>query len=110
MDADLPDSNIEITFGRLAAQWRRECPRHQSRVDRLTGTPAYREIIALGWPVVPCILRELSREVDLWFTALHKITGANPVPSESRGRMSEMAAAWIEWGQREGLMMTKDQR
>jgi hypothetical protein len=63
----------------------------------------------MGPTVVPFILHELQRELregepDDWFVALWAITGANPVPLESRGKMKEMAKAWLEWGSRLGYV------
>jgi hypothetical protein len=65
--------------------------------------PAYRAIVGLGKPVVPLLLAELEREPDHWFIALHELTGAEPVPEEARGRIEEMAVAWIEWGRKNGV-------
>ena len=60
--------------------------------------PSYQAIINLGPSVVPLLLRELEREPDHWFVALHTLTGADPVPVESRGKVREMAHAWVQWG------------
>jgi hypothetical protein len=57
--------------------------------------PAYQQIIGLGPAGVPLLLRELEREPDHWFWALRAITGEDPVPEEARGRLREMAAAWL---------------
>jgi hypothetical protein len=40
----------------------------------------------------------LEREPDQWFWALQAITEEDPVPPPSRGKVREMALAWIEWG------------
>jgi hypothetical protein len=66
--------------------------------------PAYLEIIDLGEPVVPLLLDELQREPDFWFAALQKITGADPVPKTSAGKIKEMAKAWLDWGRDKGLL------
>jgi hypothetical protein len=65
--------------------------------------PAYREIIGTGVAAVPYLLAESERRPDHWFVALHQITGADPVPKESRGRIKAMAAAWIRWGKEQGF-------
>jgi len=54
--------------------------------------PAYRAIVGLGKPVIPLLLVELELEPDHWFIALHELTGAEPVPEESRGRIDKMAS------------------
>jgi hypothetical protein len=90
-------------FRLLAAQWIAERPRGAD-VHWMTDTPAYRAIIDLGQPAVPLLLAELRRSVDHWFSALHAITGADPVPPEARGKMKLMAAAWLRWGAARGLI------
>ena len=66
--------------------------------------PAYQEIIGMGWPVVPLLLAELQRRPDHWFIALEEITGANPVPPESEGKVKKMAEAWVQWGKSGGYL------
>jgi hypothetical protein len=68
--------------------------------------PAYQKIISMGYAVVPLILKELEREPDHWFVALNKITNENPVYNGARGKLDEMAAAWIAWGERKGYVTT----
>jgi hypothetical protein len=66
--------------------------------------PAYKEIIGMGQEVVPLLLAELKRKPDFWFAALRAITGEDPVPPESAGRIKEMAQAWVEWGRSKGYI------
>ncbi len=87
----------EERFHHLVATWKRERGPHSSSA-RLAEHPAYQQIIAMGPEVVPLLLRELEREPDHWFRALHALMGADPVPAESRGKVREMAAAWLRWG------------
>ncbi|MHC5730400.1 MAG: hypothetical protein ACYTXY_41090, partial [Nostoc sp.] len=70
--------------------------------SKISMHPAYQRIIGMGQPVVPLIMRELEREPDHWFWALNAITRVNPVKSEQRGRLQQMAQAWIEWGKANG--------
>ncbi|MCT7988773.1 hypothetical protein [Laspinema olomoucense] len=97
----LEPTDIETRFLELAQQWRRETGM-MSLVTKMSMHPAYQRIIGMGQPVVPLILRELEQEPDHWFWALQAITGANPVQPEQRGRLTQMAAAWIEWGREHG--------
>jgi hypothetical protein len=90
-------SAVEARFRELVAAWKSGRGPSSFTAD-LTRHPAYQEIIALGPPAVPLLLRELEREPDHWFAALRTITGANPVPPETRGKLAEMAAAWLRWG------------
>ena len=56
----------------------------------------------MGKAAVPLLLAELQREPDDWFWALHAITGAELVPEQSRGKIHEMADAWLTWGRQHG--------
>jgi hypothetical protein len=94
-------AQIETIFLELAEQWRRETGMF-SVISKISMHPAYQRIIGMGQPVVPLIMRELEHEPDHWFWALSAITGANPVKPEQRGRLNEMAQAWIEWGRANG--------
>ena len=65
---------------------------------------SYQSIIGMGDPAIPLLLEELQREPDQWFWALEAITLENPVPVEARGKVDEMARAWIEWGRQKGYI------
>lgn len=96
-------------FENLASQWRKERnPLSSNAWDNLL-SPAYYRITGMGPGVVPFILEELRRELkmgepDDWFVALWAITGENPVLEESRGRLREMAKAWLQWGSQHGYI------
>lgn len=64
--------------------------------------PAYQRIIGMGEQVVPLLLQELERQPNHWFWALKAITGASPIKPEHRGRISQMAQDWLEWGRDHG--------
>ena len=64
--------------------------------------PAYQGIIGLGDAALPCILEELKKEPRDWFWALSAITGENPIPESSAGKVEEMAEAWLRWGREQG--------
>jgi hypothetical protein len=93
--------NLEETFRALAKTWKAESLVMSSVTD-MTQLPSYQQIIALGPGVIPLLLRELEQRPDHWFWALYELTGANPVPEESRGRVREMAQAWVRWGREQG--------
>lgn len=94
-------SALEERFLLLVEQWQQETGM-LSLVQKMVIHPAYQRIIGMGQPVVPLILRELEREPDHWFWALESITGANPVQGDERGRLDQMAAAWLMWGRENG--------
>ncbi len=98
---DVELSDVRLRFQKLSRRWRKETS-HWSLASRMAAHPAYREIINLGWAVVPVLLAELRREPDHWFIALEEITGTNPVPPECAGNVKKMADAWIHWGEQEG--------
>ena len=92
---------LEQRFRQLVEAWQSDCP-PSSRVTEIVMHPAYQQIIGLGQPAIPLLLAELENNLDHWFWALTAITGANPVPLESRGKLKEMAQAWLEWGRKYG--------
>ncbi|MBI2060116.1 MAG: hypothetical protein HYT87_10125 [Nitrospirae bacterium] len=92
---------IEQRFRTLASKWKAET-KHLSFISAMAVHPAYQGIIGMGPAVVPYLLDELAREPDHWFWALRSITGVDPVPPSMRGRVREMAAAWLDWGKLQG--------
>ncbi len=66
--------------------------------------PAYQRIIGMGETAIPLILEEMRCCPSQWTWALRAITGADPVPKESRGKLKEMTAAWVEWGIEKGYI------
>ena len=74
-----------------------------SSVTEMAMHPAYQQIIGLGREAVPLLLKELEREPDHWFWALKAITGVDPVEPVQRGRLENMAKAWLHWARKQGL-------
>lgn len=97
--------DLRKRFERLAAEWKQKS-RYFSNTAQMSMLSPYQRIIGMGWPAVPLILEELRREPDQWFWALEAITEENPVPPEAAGVVPQMAAAWIEWGRKRGLLDT----
>jgi hypothetical protein len=96
--------SVEQSFRDLATQWA-ELTRYRSNMGALRNHPLYQELIGLGEPAVPLILRELQREPSVsWFGPLAAITGETPVPAELAGHVAAMAGAWLEWGRRRGYL------
>jgi hypothetical protein len=93
--------NLEERFTRLATKWH-QAVAHQSSSRVRDNHPAYQEIIRLGPPVVPLLLRDLERNRRHWFTALVAITGVNPVTREDAGDIPRMIEAWLRWGRENG--------
>jgi hypothetical protein len=100
---------LSSLFRDLASQWQQERNPLSSNAWDNVLNPAYQRIIGMGTDAVPFILGELRQELkkgepDDWFMALWAITGENPVPAESRGKIREMAKAWLEWGSQQGYL------
>ncbi|HTV48908.1 MAG TPA: hypothetical protein VMG59_10745 [Phycisphaerae bacterium] len=94
----------EAHFRRFAQQWKNDCA-HISSVLQSSQHPAYQQIIRMGRPVIPFLLADLVRTPAYWFFALREITGEDPVPPSSRGKVREMAQAWIQWGRSQGYKL-----
>ena len=97
-----PADDLAVRFENLAADWQQAIA-HQSSSRIRYEHPAYREIIALGRPVVPLLLRDLQANRRHWFAALQAITGVNPVAPDDAGHVDRMIDAWLRWGAENGL-------
>lgn len=98
---ELRISEIEATFTALVKQWREETFGISS-TNQMSMHPAYQQIIGMGKPVIPLLLRELEKKSGHWFWALKSISREDPVPPEYRGKIKEMTKAWLEWGKERG--------
>lgn len=99
-------------FESLKNRWLEEAaPKRISSNEVDYYTPAYLDIIGMGYDALPSILNQLLKEgeePDHWFFALSMITHINPVPRELRGYMHEMSKKWIEWGYEKGIIKPKN--
>lgn len=93
--------SLETTFSELTEKWRKET-QMMSSITKKSKHPAYQEIISMGTPVLPLILRELKRQPDHWFWALVAISEENPVSAESN--FDRAVETWLEWGKNRGLI------
>lgn len=92
---------VRQRFSRLADEWRLGRG-HSSKLTDLAMHPAYQQIIGMGERAVPLLLEEMKERPDQWDWALRAITGEDPVPRDSWGKLNEIAAAWIAWGRERG--------
>jgi hypothetical protein len=92
----LSRSNFELELYNFLISWRNEV-RHLSSPIDIAMNPNYQKIIGMGEKAVPFLLRELEHRPEHLFWALKAITGADPVQPHQRGRVREMAQAWLEW-------------
>jgi len=104
----IEDRNAEfgnLEFLRSVEAWKNECRKSpSSRIDELCASAHYRKIIDMGRPVLPLLLREMAERPDHWNLALKAITGENPVPPESEGKLREIVNAWVSWGRTRQLI------
>ena len=98
----LQSETIANRFHALLSRWKSERG-HRSFIRDLCTHEAYQQIIGLGPAVVPLLLAEFEKSPGHYDWALRAITGVNPVAAESRGKLKEMAAAWVAWGKQQGL-------
>ena len=64
--------------------------------------PRFHDLVALDHVAARSAVLKL-RDGDIqiqWFLLLSRITGDNPVPEEQRGMLREMAARWVEYGEK----------
>ena len=94
---------LAIRFRALADQWRWETGPISSSSE-IAAHPAYQEIIGMGPPAIPLVLRELQEKGGHWFAALRALSGENPVPREYAGRIPKMREHWLEWGREKGYI------
>lgn len=95
--------DIKDVFENLKTDWKSKT-RYISNSAQMATVWSYQQIIGMGRPVLPLILKELQRETDHWFWALEAISGENPVDAAQAGQIENMKKAWIEWGRQRGMI------
>ena len=97
-NTETPDKS---RFQHLADEWELERPQGVD-IAEMIKHPAYQQIIEMGEPAVGWLLERLAEKPRHWFPALNRITGADPVPEGSQGKLKEMTEAWLSWGKLNG--------
>ena len=93
-----PIASLEQRFRTLTDQWLRATGAY-SFASQKAMHPAYLQIIAMGKPVIPLILKELSQNGGHWYIALESLNdGASPVSREDSGNIRRMKQTWLDWG------------
>jgi hypothetical protein len=85
----------------LHRRWCAETEFSSSLADK-RAHPAFASIVALGDDAIPAILDSLEAQPDFLFMALHDITHQDPIAVQHRGRLSDMAQDWLQWGTEHG--------
>ena len=83
---------IQAEFIYLSSQWIQSVEGMSSTVE-MAKHPAYQKIVSMGEVVIPFLLEDLRQ-----------ITQQNPVQPEQRGKIKQMAEAWLNWGKQEGYI------
>jgi len=96
-------ANPAARFFTLKADWEAETA-HLSSITEISMNYAYQQIIGMGTIAIPFILAELRKTPGHWFWALKSITGEDPVLPKQRGRIKQMAEAWLRWGKEQGYV------
>ncbi|MEM9541055.1 MAG: hypothetical protein AAGA60_16330 [Cyanobacteria bacterium P01_E01_bin.42] len=99
-----PAKETRKKFTDLASQWIQEVEGLSSTVE-MTKHPLYQEIIEMGEKVIPLLLEDLQQNPIYWLSALRQITQENPILPEQRGKIKQMAAAWLNWGRQKGYIV-----
>lgn len=94
---------LAAEFRALADQWQAETGLLSSPTQ-IAAHPAHRQIIQMGPPALPLILQEMQRRPGHWSLTLRAITGENPAPPAAAGYTRKIAAAWLDWGRRNGYL------
>ena len=90
-------ADLDQRFAWLAERWGLEAG-GRSISTQMMDSDAFREIVALGEPVVPLILRELEHSHLHWHLALREITEESPDNTGAPGDIAALSEAWREWG------------
>ncbi|MCL1494222.1 MAG: DEAD/DEAH box helicase [Pseudanabaena sp. Salubria-1] len=98
------ENEIQEKFHELADQWTQDVEGMSSTVE-MVKHPVYQEIINMGQAVIPLMLKDLSHNPLYWLPALRQITQENPVQPEQRGKIKQMADAWLNWGKEKGYIV-----
>ena len=101
----LPERRMQDQFVELVEEWQKGTG-GLSSPRAIAGHPAYQQIIDMGAPAIPMILRELKEHGGWWYPALRTLTGENPVPEEAKGQPPLNKEAWLKWGRRNGYLQT----
>jgi hypothetical protein len=92
---------INDLFNSYAQEWRTKAE-HLSSIKKMVAISSYRQIINLGKPAIPLVLRELDERPNFWFTALRELTGEREI---GKGQdFKDARKAWLAWGRGRGLI------
>jgi hypothetical protein len=101
------EPSLEDEFSRLVSAWR-QATEDISSATQIISDPSYRRIIDLGKrgeAVLPLIFKDLKYyDGGFWSTALHEITGVNPVHPKHAGNAAKVRKDWLSWAKQHGYI------
>jgi hypothetical protein len=95
----IDEPTLEERFHRLAIEWSNEV-RTVSSLTVMASHPKYRQIVNLGWDVVPLLIADMKQNKRYWLPALAEITKLRPYDSGDEGNSKIMIDAWVNWGKK----------
>jgi hypothetical protein len=87
--------SFQSNFNRLVSTWKQETAGCSITARRYAHS-SYQEILVMGKPVIPLILRELQERPDWWFEALKALT--NQDPTKPTDNFRDAVKSWLKWG------------
>jgi hypothetical protein len=93
-------AGVAERFARLAAEWQEDTAFASGQ--EIMVHPAYQQIIGMGAPALPLILRAMTENPAHWFWALNAITGEDPAVATTS--FADATRAWLDWGREHNLI------
>ena len=98
---------LEEQFREQADKWDLET-RHLSSPTQKMMHPSYQAILGMGQEhtekVTRFLILDMQQHRRAWFWALSYLTRDNPINRADAGKMDKMISAWVEWGERKGIL------
>jgi hypothetical protein len=107
---DQANSDLECRLRQEAEKWELETRHLSSPLQRMMH-PSYQAILGMSAEtqnnrrdVIRFMLHDLKSNHRDWFLALSYLTQHNPISTKDYGKTSKMVAAWVKWGEEQGLL------
>lgn len=104
------EQTLEQRFQEQADKWDRETAHMSSPLQRMIH-PSYQAILGMSAEspenkreIIRFMLHDLKDNHREWSLALSYLTQHNPINPKDYGKTSKIAAAWVRWGEDQGLI------
>ncbi|MFA5010548.1 MAG: hypothetical protein WC644_01220 [Ignavibacteria bacterium] len=91
-------NTIRVKFEYLSNIWKQDTSFSSKKYEKYSH-PAYKEIISMGYGVVPFIITDLKKEPNFWINALKEITKTDPVINEHKSNIMLTINDWLNWAE-----------